>query len=217
MLQYASHRQGTRRLATLLLLFFTLSAPKTAALDPWSSYNQALERRPYLTSSLTAATLMSISDVGCQKFETNEEQKRSLDLKRTLHVAITGFFWSAPFAHTWYTGLEKLMPPIDSKALGVFIRLMLETFLWSPASVGGYLTCRTLLEGSNVLDKLRLKYKEALLAAWTFWPGVSIINYGLVPLQHRVLYVNCLSVVWNAYLTHLNAGAAKTLERNKKE
>mmetsp|Transcript_5564 Transcript_5564/g.9189 ORF Transcript_5564/g.9189 Transcript_5564/m.9189 type:complete len:231 (+) Transcript_5564:132-824(+) len=199
---------------TLLVLLVLAATPRTqaAAIDPWGSYNRALDQRPLLTTSLTAATLMSISDVACQKFEISDKTTTTtttttqrFDQKRTLDVAITGFIWSAPIAHVWYTLLERVVPPFESKALGVLIRLVLESLIWSPLMVFGYLTCRSVLEGASPMERLRQKFTTALVASWKFWPPLSIINYALIPLPYRVLYINILSMLWNGYLTTLNA------------
>ncbi|KAA8576400.1 hypothetical protein EYC84_006530 [Monilinia fructicola] len=36
------------------------------------------------------------------------------------------------------------------------------------------------------------------------WPAVQAVNFKLVPLEHRVLVVNIVSLGWNCYLSYLN-------------
>jgi hypothetical protein len=75
-------------------------------------------------------------------------------------------------------------------------------------TVAGYFTWRTLLEGSGVdalAEKLRTKWMGALVASWRFWPAVNIFNFAFIPVHFRVLYVNCLSLFWSGYLSHVNA------------
>jgi antibiotic biosynthesis monooxygenase (ABM) superfamily enzyme len=75
-------------------------------------------------------------------------------------------------------------------------------------TVAGYFTWRTLLEGSGVdgvVEKLRARWKGALVASWQFWPAVNVFNFAFVPYHFRVLYTNCLSLFWSGYLSHMNA------------
>lgn len=38
---------------------------------------------------------------------------------------------------------------------------------------------------------------------WTIWPAASMINFYYVKMEYRVLYVSCVSIVWNAILSYL--------------
>ncbi|KAG9980650.1 hypothetical protein KCU78_g21604, partial [Aureobasidium melanogenum] len=40
---------------------------------------------------------------------------------------------------------------------------------------------------------------------WMLWPFVQAVNFKFVPLQHRVLVVNVVSLGWNCYLSYLNS------------
>lgn len=132
------------------------------------------------------------------------------DWRRTGQVAVTGFVFTGPIAHTWYQILESVVT-IKHRALGVAVRLLLDAFVFSPIAVGGYFCVRTLLESppevvmERLSLKLSLKYWGAVQASWTFWPAVNVINFSLVPVPFRVLYNNGLSIFWNTYLTHLNS------------
>jgi len=74
--------------------------------------------------------------------------------------------------------------------------------------VAGYFAWRAILEGHGIRgveEKLRAKWKGALRASLRYWPLANILNYGLVPVEFRVLYNNMLSVFWTGYLSHVNA------------
>lgn len=198
---------------SVLVRFFvaiiSLHVGVASGASPWALYQSSLHQRPLLTKTITAASIMSISDIASQSIVKDKE---CLDWKRVAQVATTGFIWSAPLAHYWYGTLEKVVPHfMDSsknKTLGVMVRLVLESMLFSPLAVAGYLILRTLFEGQGlgqVKDKLRTKWKTALLASWKFWNIASVANYAIVPLPFRVLYVNSLSLLWNGYMTYLNS------------
>lgn len=43
-----------------------------------------------------------------------------------------------------------------------------------------------------------------VITAWKFWPLVHCITYGVIPARHRILWVNCVDLVWNAILASLS-------------
>ena len=66
-----------------------------------------------------------------------------------------------------------------------------------------------IMEGSSPKDKLESTYATALTKNWMVWPFVQAINFKLVPLHHRVLVVNVVSLGWNCYLSFLNSQGGK--------
>lgn len=50
------------------------------------------------------------------------------------------------------------------------------------------------MEGSDPKEKLNSTYFEALKKNWMLWPAVQAINFKFVPLEHRVLVVNIVSL-----------------------
>lgn len=50
------------------------------------------------------------------------------------------------------------------------------------------------MEGSDPREKLEGAYVEALKKNWMVWPAVQAVNFRFVPLEHRVLLVNVVSL-----------------------
>lgn len=44
------------------------------------------------------------------------------------------------------------------------------------------------------MEKLRSSYTSTLLTNWMVWPAVQLVNFKLVPLNHRLLVVNLISL-----------------------
>ena len=80
------------------------------------------------------------------------------------------------------------------------------------------------MEGSDPKEKLKSTYLEALKKNWMVWPPVQAVNFKFVPLEHRVLVVNVVSLGewipyldveerddankcsgWNCYLSYVNS------------
>ena len=51
-----------------------------------------------------------------------------------------------------------------------------------------------IMEGSNPQEKLEKSYLQGLKANWVVWPAVQAVNFKLIPLEHRVLVVNIVSL-----------------------
>lgn len=51
-----------------------------------------------------------------------------------------------------------------------------------------------IMEGSDPKEKLDSAYWSALKSNWILWPAVQAINFKFVPLEHRVLVVNIVSL-----------------------
>ena len=51
-----------------------------------------------------------------------------------------------------------------------------------------------IMEGTSPKDKLESTYTQALQKNWMVWRWVQAINFMLVPLEHRVLVVNVVSL-----------------------
>ena len=44
------------------------------------------------------------------------------------------------------------------------------------------------------MEKLKSSYTSTLLTNWMVWPAVQLVNFKLVPLNHRLLVVNLISL-----------------------
>lgn len=86
-------------------------------------------------------------------------------------------------------------------------RVALDQGVFAPVAVGCFLSSMAVLEGGSVKEKLDKNYTSALTANWMVWPFVQAINFTFVPLDHRVLFVNVISIGWNCYLSFLNSSS----------
>ena len=82
------------------------------------------------------------------------------------------------------------------------------------------------MEGADPRERLNSAYGTALQKNWMLWPAVQAINFKFVPLHHRVLVVNIVSlgkrsgkatfgdmltrrIGWNCYLSYINSQGGK--------
>ena len=59
--------------------------------------------------------------------------------------------------------------------------------------------------GESVWKKLETKLPQALLGGCTFWPVATAVNFVMVPLNWRVIYVAGCSGCYNCFLSWFNA------------
>lgn len=50
------------------------------------------------------------------------------------------------------------------------------------------------MEGTDPRAKLKSTYADAVSKNWMVWPFVQFVNFKLVPLEHRLLFVNFVSL-----------------------
>lgn len=62
------------------------------------------------------------------------------------------------------------------------------------------------LEGASPRQRLADAYVPGLTKNFMIWPWVQFTNFKYVPMEHRVLVVNIISLGWNCYLSYLNSG-----------
>ena len=62
-----------------------------------------------------------------------------------------------------------------------------------------FLNSMAIMEGSSPKEKMESTYTNALTKNWMVWPAVQAVNFKFVPLEHRVLVVNVVSLgEWSA-------------------
>ena len=62
-----------------------------------------------------------------------------------------------------------------------------------------------IMEGTDPGEKVRGAYWEALKKNWMVWPAVQAVNFKFVPLEHRVLVVNVVSLgEWGVFFLCLS-------------
>lgn len=84
-------------------------------------------------------------------------------------------------------------------------RVAMDQGLFAPCAIGVFLSSMAVMEGGSVGEKLDKNYVNALSTNYMVWPFVQAVNFKFVPLHHRVLFVNIISIGWNCYLSFLNS------------
>jgi len=153
------------------------------------------------------------------------------ELGRTGRMALYGGAIFGPAATTWFGFLQRKVRIPSSPNLEIVARVAADQCLFASCNLFVFLSSMAIMEGSDPREKLASTYKEALTKNWMVWPVVQFTNFKFVPLEHRVLVVNVISLGkscymksgipqmltlitgWNCYLSFLNSqpGGVKEL------
>ena len=109
-----------------------------------------------------------------------------------------------PAATKWYSFLQKRIN-FENKAQTIVARVLADQLVFASTNMAVFLSTMSILEGKSPQEKLKKSYLPGLKANWTIWPVVQGVNFSVVPLEHRVLVVNVVSLGWNCYLSYLNS------------
>ncbi|OAL33569.1 hypothetical protein AYO20_07076 [Fonsecaea nubica] len=166
-------------------------------------YQAKLAKRPLLTQSVTTAVLFAAGDTLAQQ-AVERKGLRNHDATRTARMGLYGGFVFGPAATKWYAFLQKRIN-FQSHNVTILARVAADQTVFATCNLAFFLSTMSVLEGSDPKEKLAKNYLPGLKANWALWPAVQAVNFKLVPLEHRVLVVNVVSLGWNCFLSYLNS------------
>ncbi|KAH8160927.1 hypothetical protein CIB48_g7314 [Xylaria polymorpha] len=166
-------------------------------------YQRSLTARPLLTQSITTAVLFAVGDITAQQVVEKKGFEKH-EFARTGRMFAYGGVVFGPAATTWFKILSKRVV-LQNKNAETLARVACDQLLFAPAFIGVFLSSMAVLEGASPKEKLEKSYWPALSTNWMIWPFVQMANFKFVPLHHRVLTVNVISIGWNCYLSMVNS------------
>lgn len=85
---------------------------------------------------------------------------------------------------------------------------MADQLLFGPFSLALFFTYNHLVEEggfAGLAERFKTDFSNALKSSYKLWPFVQFVNFYLIPLSYRLIFVNIFAVGWSAYLSNLNA------------
>ncbi|KAB5567010.1 hypothetical protein GE09DRAFT_754357 [Coniochaeta sp. 2T2.1] len=166
-------------------------------------YQARLAARPLLTQSITTSILFAVGDITAQQLVEKRGFEKH-DLARTGRMALYGGAVFGPAATTWFRLLQRHVN-LSTPNRTILARVALDQGVFAPTFICIFLSSMATLEGGSPREKLEKSYVPALTTNYMIWPFVQLVNFRFVPLHHRVLFVNLISIGWNCYLSYLNS------------
>ncbi|CAG9955175.1 hypothetical protein V2G26_011807 [Clonostachys chloroleuca] len=167
-------------------------------------YNAKLAAKPLLTQSVTTAVLFATGDITAQQAVEQRGLKKH-DLARTGRMALYGGVVFGPVVTTWINFLARRVNIAGRPRLETLARVGCDQGAFAPVMIGVFLSSMATMEGVSAKERLEKTWWTALKTNWLVWPFVQMINFTFMPLQHRVLFANVISIGWNSYLSWVNS------------
>ena len=95
---------------------------------------------------------------------------------------------------TWFSLLARRINFPTRPNLTIGARVLTDQTVFASTNLFCFLSSMALMEGTDPREKLEGTYWEALKKNWMVWPAVQAVNFKFVPLEHRVLVVNVVSL-----------------------
>ena len=180
---------------------------------------QILFSRKYLllTNTGICVALGTTGDVMQQRYEILRQRKKEWDLSRTKRICVTNLAFG-PVVHYWYILLDAFFP--GRKVIVVLKKLLLDQIVFSPINIVMFLVIMGLQEGmtgKEMINDMKDKGKDLLMAEWIVWPPAQMINFFLLPTRFRVLFDNIVSLGYDCYYSYVkfrkNEDDSRTIKR----
>ena len=173
-----------------------------------SHYDRANATWPVVTKSITSCLMLGSSDALCQRLVPDESVAGEsggappLDLQRMARMASWGLLVNGPVGHAWYLALDKIVRL--KGGIGVAAKVAVDQAVWTPPLTFGFFCYEGCLQGEKLSDAGKdaaEKLWPTLQANWMVWPFVHVCTFSLIPLNYRVLWVNCANFLWSGFLS----------------
>lgn len=177
----------------------------------WASYANALVKRPLITKMATTTVIYGAGDATSQALTPYlNKTEYKYDIRRNLGQAAFGFFCLGPFYHQYFRVLDILVKSTGAK--GATLKLLIDQTIGATIIISGFTIWGTMFKGGSFNDaitQLKTSFVSIFKLNAMVWPAASIINFGLVPLEYRTLFVNCVAFFWSIILSYVFAEEVK--------
>ncbi|KAK7335506.1 hypothetical protein VNO80_27392 [Phaseolus coccineus] len=166
----------------------------------WIAYEQALKANPVLAKMAISGIVYSIGDWIAQCYEG--KPLFEFDRARLLRSGLVGFTLHGSLSHYYYQLCEALFP--FEEWWVVPAKVAFDQTVWSAIWNSIYFVVLGLLRFeslTNIYGELKSTFFPLLTAGWKLWPFAHLITYGLIPVEQRLLWVDCVELVWVTILS----------------
>ncbi|XVE50349.1 hypothetical protein DITRI_Ditri01bG0155400 [Diplodiscus trichospermus] len=166
----------------------------------WSAYEEALKTNPVLAKMVISGVVYSLGDWIAQCFEG--KPLFEFDRTRMFRSGLVGFTLHGSLSHYYYQFCEDLLPSGDLWVIPV--KVGCDQTVWAAVwnsiyfAVLGFLRLESPI---NIFNELKATFWPMLTAGWKLWPFAHLITYGVIPLEQRLLWVDCVELIWVTILS----------------
>jgi hypothetical protein len=173
--------------------------------NPWLAYQHAVAVNPIETKACISGVVYSLGDLIAQSYEGRDIAE--WDRGRVIRSGLCGLLAHGPLSHLYYVGLDHVFAQQNFIAASWMVpaaKVAIDQTAWSLFWNSTYYTLLGILkfESADVIAAtVRNSWWDLLKAGWRMWPLVHLLTYGVVPVQHRLLFVDAVELVWVCILS----------------
>ncbi|XP_074311060.1 uncharacterized protein LOC141646948 [Silene latifolia] len=171
-----------------------------APLHNWTAYEESLKTNPVLAKMVISGVVYSVGDWIAQCYEG--KPLFDFDRARMIRSGLTGFALHGSLSHYYYEFCEELFPFHDWWA--VPLKVAFDQTVWSAIWNSIYFTVLGFLRFESpvsIFKELKATFFPMLTAGWKLWPFAHLVTYGLIPVEQRLLWVDCVELIWVTILS----------------
>ncbi|KAJ0111286.1 hypothetical protein Patl1_02200 [Pistacia atlantica] len=166
----------------------------------WVAYEEALKANPVLAKMAISGIVYSIGDWIAQCYEG--KPLFDFDLKRMFRSGLVGFTLHGSLSHYYYQFCEALFPFEDWWVVPA--KVAFDQTVWAAVWNSIYFVFLGFLRlesPTNILSELKATFWPLLTAGWKLWPFAHVITYSVIPVEQRLLWVDCVELIWVTILS----------------
>ncbi|OMP04630.1 Mpv17/PMP22 [Corchorus olitorius] len=166
----------------------------------WIAYEEALKTNPVLAKMVISGVVYSLGDWIAQCFEG--KPLFEFDRSRMFRSGLVGFLLHGSLSHYYYQFCEELFPFQDWWVVPV--KVAFDQTAWAAVWNSIYFTVLGFLRLESpitIFNELKATFWPMLTAGWKLWPFAHLITYGVIPVEQRLLWVDCVELIWVTILS----------------
>ncbi|XP_066369899.1 uncharacterized protein [Miscanthus floridulus] len=166
----------------------------------WSAYEEALKANPVLAKMMISGVVYSLGDWIAQCYEG--KPIFDFDRARMFRSGLVGFTLHGSLSHYYYHICEALFPFKDWWVVPA--KVAFDQTIWAAIWNSIYFVVLGFLRlesPTTIYSELKSTFWLMLTAGWKLWPFAHLITYGVVPVEQRLLWVDCVELVWVTILS----------------
>ena len=168
--------------------------------DVWTAYRDAVAANPIETKACISGVIYSLGDLVAQSYEGRDIA--DWDRSRVIRSGICGLIAHGPLSHLYYLALDHAFAQqsfITVSWMIPFAKIAIDQTVWSLCWNSIYYTLLGILKfesPSVIVASVKNSWWDLLRAGWRLWPMVHVLTYGVIPVQHRLLFVDLVEILW---------------------
>jgi len=167
----------------------------------WQAYEANLHATPMATKTAINAGIYCVAEWLSQVLAGAKPLE--FDLTKVLKNGGIGMLFG-PLVCLYYGWSDEILPPLD--AANIPYKILMDQTIYAAVKYSAFLGLVGLSAGrspSQCVEAVRTKLWPTLTSGWKFWPAVHLLTYGVVPPAHRILWINCVDLLWVTILASI--------------